>query len=46
LADESFALVDAGGGRGGDSALRRTSCSAHCGYKWSTNELLLRLLFQ
>jgi len=28
--------------------LRRTSCPAHSGYKWSTNELLvlLQLLFQ
>jgi len=28
-------------GRGGDSVLRRTSCPAHCGRKWPTNELLL-----
>ncbi|WP_379732454.1 hypothetical protein, partial [Halolamina salina] len=31
-------------GRGGDSALRRASCPAHCGRKWSSIEMLSRLL--
>ena len=26
--------------------LRRASCPAHCGHKWSSTEMLLRLLSQ
>ncbi len=33
--------VGARGGRGGDSGLRRASCSAHCGRKVPSIELLL-----
>jgi len=35
------APVDGPQGKGGDAALCRASCSAHCGRKWSTNEMLL-----